>query len=739
MRRQGRAVRVAVVVFSGVVCAAGLWWTVLALERGKLDDADTAGVLSFWLGLVGAVCGAWGLWAAVHGLRVQRTADVVADELAQRVVWAEGEQYRQLLGSGPSAPREPIDLTLTASVPGGAEDGPEDVRPGRLNEVAEIYRSLRPGRMVITGTPSPAGASRADEPDGDADERVGSDAGTGKTVLALALLLGLARERTADEPVPVRLSAASWPGSTVRTWLHTHLTGAYQLNSHDADLLLDAGLVLPVVDGLDEMDAEGAPGYASRAADLLRAVDHFERGGTRCPVVITCRRGHYRALVDADVRPHPVVDLALARIDGAGARDYLARSVATTDVGRERWQPVLAALEEAAVTGTSAAASESAAALAAALDTPWRLTLAATVYQERTPDGTYVRDPADLLALAEEDRLHDHLLDCYIGAAVAASRHGSDVSTPASPGRIERTPRLDADLAWPRLAFLARYLEANSGTASRPPRTVAGRTLSGTDLVLHELWPLGGARRVRWTEGALSVLLVFACLAPLELLDPGYAVLALGLLPFAVLGVRDRAWPQPRRVDLRRLPGHAGLRILVGGLGVVLLGGLGTGLGRGLGYVLVLGSVFTVLLSEGATAPRKQEPVTNPRALLRGDLTARLVGGLGTGAVFGLGVGALSGPRTALVAAVGVAVVFWILLGLTDGTVNGDASTGGHAVVRYLALLLCTRGRLPLRLGRFLDDCYRLGILRVAGTAWQFRHRELQDHLAARPTPPSRR
>jgi hypothetical protein len=739
MSRQGHAARIAAVLLSGVVCAGGLLWTVLALRRGSLDEADAAGVLSFWPGLVGAVCGAWGLWAAVHGMRGQRTADVVGDELARRVVWAEGEQYRQLLGSGPSAPRDPIDLTFTAYVPG---DG-EDARPGSLKDVADLYRSLRPCRMVITGTPGTPSVSSPATGTSDAAARGGSDAGTGKTVLALALLLGLARERTSDEPVPVRLTAASWPGTTMRQWLHTHLTGVYQLNSRDAELLLDAGLVLPVVDGLDEMDAGSAPGYTSRAAELLRAVDRFERGGTQCPVVVTCRRGHYQALVEADVRPQPVVELALARIDAARARDYLLRSVAATDVGRERWQPVLAALEEYTSAGPpmreSATAAESHTALAAALDTPWRLTLAATVFQERTPDGDYTRDPADLLALAEQGRLHDHLLDRYIGAAVAVSRHGPDASAPVAPGRKRRRPQLDADLVRSRLATLARYLDANAGTATRPPRTVAGRTLSSTDLILHELWPLGGPGRVRWAEGALSVLLVFVLLAPLALSDAHYLALALGLLPFAVLAVRDRAWPQPRRMDLRRLHTHTGLRVLVGGLGVVLVGGLGTGLGAGLGYVLVLGSVFTVLLSEGATAPRKHEPVTSPRDLLRGDLVARLVGGLGTGLVVGFGVGLLGRPEYGLVAAVAVAVVFWILLGLTDGAVNGDVSTGGHAVVRYLALLLCTRGRLPWRLGRFLEDCYQLGILRVAGTAWQFRHRELQDRLASRAELPSQR
>jgi hypothetical protein len=45
-------------------------------------------------------------------------------------------------------------------------------------------------------------------------------------------------------------------------------------------------------------------------------------------------------------------------------------------------------------------------------------------------------------------------------------------------------------------------------------------------------------------------------------------------------------------------------------------------------------------------------------------------------------------------------------------------------------------GRLPWRLGRFLHWCYTdAGLVRTAGIAYQFRHRELQDYLARHPQP----
>jgi hypothetical protein len=45
------------------------------------------------------------------------------------------------------------------------------------------------------------------------------------------------------------------------------------------------------------------------------------------------------------------------------------------------------------------------------------------------------------------------------------------------------------------------------------------------------------------------------------------------------------------------------------------------------------------------------------------------------------------------------------------------------------------RGRLPRNLMIFLDDAHRLGLMRSTGTAYQFRHAELQDYLARSPEP----
>jgi hypothetical protein len=65
---------------------------------------------------------------------------------------------------------------------------------------------------------------------------------------------------------------------------------------------------------------------------------------------------------------------------------------------------------------------------------------------------------------------------------------------------------------------------------------------------------------------------------------------------------------------------------------------------------------------------------------------------------------------------------------------------GGLADRAWPAFLVASgwvavRHRFPGRPMTFLEDAYRLGLLRVVGSAYQFRHAELQDHLSGPPAP----
>ncbi|MGY4392133.1 NACHT domain-containing protein [Streptomyces sp. TE12347] len=714
-----------------VLCLGGLAWTVFALMQVKLQDADTAGVLAVLPGLLGAAFGGWGVRLAVRALRGQRTPDVLAAELAPLVLRSEGQQYRQLLGSGRAAPAGRIDLAFTAHI-SGASGG---VTTGSLESITSYYRQLKPGRVVITGTPAttPASGSAA------------NDAGVGKTVLALALLLGLLRERKNGDPVPVRLNASSWPGSSIRKWLTSHIVTTYGFDHREASLLVEADLILPIIDGLDEMDRQENVGYKSRAAHLLRTLEEFESGGTHSPAILTCRQAQYQELVEVDAHPRHVTHITIPPVDPSRARNYLEQRVANTPLSRQRWQTILDALELVSAGDTSVRAEH--VTLARALDTPWRLTLAAIVFQERSQDGTYLRHPDALLELATRGTLYEYLLDRFIGAAIASPP--TEDSLAFYDPTIDQGSFLDGQSTWRHLAALAHYLRSNDAPGGA--RTVARRPLSSTDITLHELWPMGGTRLPKALERTVAA--IFATIVALIIFkyphtpvkNPTWihlSVAATAILFFTFVEA-GRSWPTPQHIDLQWFRLRARRRQLAREAAIMLatletvsiLYGIFAGLQgdnfwgdfkKAASFGLVAGAALTAFktLTEKVFS-NKARTAGSPRQIIRED-------SLTLGAH-----GALAGSIACFFCAAGDASAAAIPVCVAFGLATGFMMGAGRASLRYFAFLSCTRNKLPWRLGRFLDEAYELGILRASGTVWQFRHRELQDHLATRPIPPS--
>jgi hypothetical protein len=102
--------------------------------------------------------------------------------------------------------------------------------------------------------------------------------------------------------------------------------------------------------------------------------------------------------------------------------------------------------------------------------------------------------------------------------------------------------------------------------------------------------------------------------------------------------------------------------------------------------------------------------------------------GLAFGLPFGLAVGLAFGLAVGLAVGLAFGLAFGLVGGLAVGLIAifDSASTAFHLAVGLRA----AQGRLPWRVVGFLDDAYRLGLLRVVGPVYQFRHAELQDHLA---------
>ncbi|MEU4743699.1 hypothetical protein AB0G02_24980 [Actinosynnema sp. NPDC023658] len=251
------------------VLVGTVWPTTWLMGRTDEDDgAGIANVLALPVSGFSLVVGTVSLFVAWRSrLRTDELAVLVpaARDLLRAVVKGEAATLARLLGDTGRA--RPADVGFVA--PEAAEvwwrdDGGS--ASGSLDDVAVYYRSLELGRLVVLGEP-----------------------GAGKTVLALRLLLDLAADAratldhtpTARVRVPVRLSLSSFTlpeqpctpsvlHERLEAWITGQLSGAYGVQPSIARELVADGWVLPVLDGLDEIDPDHTPPQrAHRVLDAL--------------------------------------------------------------------------------------------------------------------------------------------------------------------------------------------------------------------------------------------------------------------------------------------------------------------------------------------------------------------------------------------------------------------------------------------------------------------------------------
>ncbi|MCX5336866.1 NACHT domain-containing NTPase [Streptomyces sp. NBC_00140] len=664
----------------GAVCAlmvvVSTVYAVRAIIHGGLQSADTAGTLGLPLGTAGIALAAVALRKPVEGNDAELARSWAAT-LASQVgdpEEGEGAVWRQLLGDDTRR----INLAYVlhpgrvrpamAPTAGRLTAGPG---PVTLPDIVTYYRSTRPLRLVVTGAP-----------------------GAGKTVLALELLLALIDGRNEDDPVPVRIPLSRWDTEhqSLTEMLQQRLVEAYDWPKDLAAGLVRHRLVLPVLDGLDEMDPprpDGSPDPAApRAAAVIRALNAYQQDRDAGPLILTCRTRHYDALTARN----EVLDAAritVAPVNSADAHTYLTDRALDTP----RWQPLLDHL-----------AAHPGGTVATIMSTPWRLCLAATVYHH---DG----NPAELLVLPDAGALDRHLLARYIPAATR---------TTSNPGYTPQDVH-----RW--LHHLTTHLDP-TGTLS----AAAPASAEATDLVLHELWPLAGRTRVRTTDALLTAL---AVLTPLPLVWAVPQPQAIQILLAAMIGAcaavagvfaitsdKPKSMGNPFKAPRRRKALVFWLVFwLAVGLGLGLAVGLAVGFGLGLGLGLAVGLGFGLTVGLGAG----QAPDENlgARSVMRSDALLGLTAGLALGLGLGLALGLMLGLAVGL------------MLGLAVGLMYGLAATA-VASRRYVVFLLCSRRHLPFRLGLFLDWAVTAGLLRNSGPAYQYRHRELQHWLRQHPSPP---
>ncbi|GAA0570365.1 NACHT domain-containing protein [Actinomadura livida] len=273
---------------------------------------------------------------------------------------------------------------------------------GDVTEISALIRTLPKRQAVVLGKP-----------------------GSGKSVLALLLARDLLSEPRPDQPVPVLLSLSSWrPRITLRSWmvrriaeLQPELADRREFGRNAVARLVDAGRVMPVLDGLDELPRE-------LHAHAIEAIE--QTVGEGVPLLVTCRTTEYEESVkETGGYLTKAAVIELEPVEYTAAISFLDRS---QPAGQHRWDPVFDHLR---------AAPESV--LGRALSKPLMLDLARAAY--RSP-GT---DPGELTKIGSQDRLESHLLERFVPTVYA-----EDPGCRYRPGKARR---------W--LAFIARQMQAH--------------------------------------------------------------------------------------------------------------------------------------------------------------------------------------------------------------------------------------------------------------------------------------
>ncbi|MEV0278742.1 hypothetical protein AB0I22_20480 [Streptomyces sp. NPDC050610] len=605
----------------------------------------------------------------------------------------------------------------------------ETAEPLALDEngggIAETYRKVPSGRLVVLG-----------------------GVGSGKTVLGLRLVLDLLESPLPGEPVPELFSLGSWdPASqTLEAWLSSRLnrdTTGMDADTVDgkpvATALVEKGLILPVLDGFDEIAEELRP----RALQQLNAFDK--------PLVLTSRTNPYAAVTAGTRCLKRAAAIELTALTPDDTKSFLV--LGSAPAAKSDWEDVLAVVCDRPDTRVGKS-------LRKVLATPLMVSLARDVYGERASTGESGRHdgprrgPKDLLRFRSQKGIEEHLLSSFVPTAYR--QHPDALDPPPrnwSPRRAQR---------W--LGYLADHLNRSGGP----------------DL---EWWRLGTEMSLRARTAVIALLagLPFMLATgigniPVDLIATshglGYALLrglVVGLLHGFVSGLafgyvyrraNGTVLFTPRPVQVRLSGGDKELdrqffhrlfrKVLLAaqiGFGVALvivlvdrfllpLIALDDGLGGGL--VAAAQFPLTVGLAAGtalALMTWLEAPIDVKRSVGCVDLLRQnrenaasqlLVWALALGLVAGLGATFTETPLRSLQ----LGFVFGIEGAFGGGFGYCLCLTAYGQWVALARIWLPLTGRVPWRLVAFLEDACKRDVLRRAGAVYQFRHARLQDHLA---------
>jgi hypothetical protein len=535
--------------------------------------------------------------------------------------------------------------------------------------------------------------------------------GAGKSVLAVMLAHQLLSHRQQGEPIPLVLPVSSWNPTveSVTDFVARRLREDFGVPPQMAARLVTeprpgadsrpAGWwVMPVLDGLDEVAPVWHPA-ALQAVERFAASDH--------PVVVTCRVWEFqRAVTAAGV----LMRAAVVRLEPLQPNDVV-EFLSEPKQRRQLWQPVFDVVQQA-----------SQGPLGRVLSTPLMVGLAKDAYADR--------DPGELARLRTRQEIAGRLIDGYVSAvygseAPNASRGGSVGARRYSPedaarwlGSLAYLAYLDGtrDLRWWRLPWTALARSPRRLRWWRRAAIVTVPAMAAAVLV----WPWSGWQRA---AAVVAATMFLAALCASSMVDRLFGH------PFQSVHPAGPYWLWRTKNAVSGAFRQAVVFGTMAGLTTGLLVGrplLGSAVGVAGGLAVI--AVPTI----GGLRPS----AAGPEATLRINHFLAAVAAIRAGAL-----------AAAVFAYTGFLLdaqwTWWAATGFITFAASA-ALASEYAWLQFrlahLAVSLQARrrgGLLPRRLIFFLQDGIRpeRATLRVNGTAWQFRHALIQDHLtnSARP------
>ncbi|WP_217144170.1 NACHT domain-containing protein [Streptomyces sp. AC627_RSS907] len=621
------------------------------------------------------------------------------------------------------------------------------------------FLALKPPRLVITG-----------------------EAGSGKSCLAIRIAQAIVERRRdpahADLPLPVIFPLAEWSPKAWDGWhwkwrphrgrnslerwmvslIHQQcpdLRGFARFGPNAAELLIRNGKILPVFDGLDEIP------QPARVAALSALKDQFDDG---LPFILSVRRKEYERAVKAVSRSERITEGVIRRaeliqaekLSPVEAAGWLAPPSSSTE-----WQAAWRPVQRMIVSDPSHPVTE-------AVNTPLMLFLARSAYRKGG-------DPGELLnssRFPDRKTVRNHLLDAYI-PALLGDRSTDSRSTRRrqdAAGRTVRTmraTRLQRHLEW--LAYLHSGSHRSYALASA---NIAKGSAITRRLPFHAVMLVSALALVPWLE-VMYHLWYAATLSEGSGQAPGDAgrqLLEKSDSELDNIAAALQSVNFSLNIPLCVVLGAVAAELVIA-IGMRMMEWRGPSHDRETISIWMVSPLLGMILLV-ALEPFLREAGHIPAWLLdskddRLDSATGGVGALMTSLLCCLGIAAGGGrmhfaprghrrvrlARGWLVLpfgclAVVAAVTLWrsadppldhvpgwpvgpLLTALAAISGAAISSLGsGWVFLRAAHAEAVLRGRLPLRLFSFMEDMHRLGVLRLTGSTYQFRHAELQDRLA---------